>query len=177
MVDCCDCTHDTLVLWWQRYNKNVDMTRGASADESGPLRGPFRCAPVSPGHTDLRPVRPGVTSSQGRWPCQGLRPYFTGDSISLLGKFPHFPPCSHVRGVSSWPWRPVETQPHLPLFPHFPPCSHVRGFSTVGWYFVESRVYSGNSGKVKKRKQRPQNSKNMFSVACREGKMQYLRSL
>ena len=50
------------------------MTRGASADESGPLRGPFRCAPVSPGHTDLRPVRPGVTSSQGLWPCTGLRP-------------------------------------------------------------------------------------------------------
>lgn len=27
-----------------------------------------------PGHTALRSVRPGVGSSQGRWPCAGLRP-------------------------------------------------------------------------------------------------------
>ena len=31
--------------------------------------------------------------------------------------------------------------------------------------------------RVKKRKQWPQNSKNMFFVACHEGKMLYLRSL
>ena len=30
--------------------------------------------PCTPGHTDLRPVRPGVTSIQGLWPCADLRP-------------------------------------------------------------------------------------------------------
>ena len=41
---------------------------------SGPLRGPFRFVSSSPRHTDLRPVRRGAYSSQGLWPCSGLRP-------------------------------------------------------------------------------------------------------
>ena len=38
---------------------------------SGPLQGPYRHGCLSPGLTDLRPVRPGVDAIQGRWPCAG----------------------------------------------------------------------------------------------------------
>ena len=44
---------------------------------SGPLQGPYRHERLSPGPTDLRPVRPGVSTIQGRWPCAGLRPALT----------------------------------------------------------------------------------------------------
>ena len=62
-------------------------------------------------------------------------------------------------------------------FPHFPPCSHGRVISLWGGKFVERHVYSGKGGKSEKTKTKGANSKNMFSVACHEGKMQYLRSL
>ena len=48
-----------------------------SATVIGPLQGPIGVLPVSPGPTDLRPVRPGAYTSQGRWPCAGLRPALT----------------------------------------------------------------------------------------------------
>ena len=62
-------------------------------------------------------------------------------------------------------------------FPHFPPCSHGRGVFHCAVDFVEWRVYGGKGGKSEKTKTKAVNSKIMFSVACHEGKMQYLRSL
>ena len=56
----------------------------------------------------------------------------------------------------------------------------VWGFPLWGGNFVERHVYGGkggNGGKGEKTKTKGVNSKNMFSVACRVGKMQYLRSL
>ena len=43
----------------------------AIAVVSGPLQGPYRQPRLSLGLTDLRPVRPRVSPSQGRWPCAG----------------------------------------------------------------------------------------------------------
>ena len=41
----------------------------------GPLRGPIRFLLAIPRpHEVLRPVRPGVKDSQGRWPCAGFLP-------------------------------------------------------------------------------------------------------
>ena len=40
----------------------------------GPLRGPWLMWHFPPRHAGLRPTRRGVDSSQGRWPCRGLRP-------------------------------------------------------------------------------------------------------
>jgi hypothetical protein len=45
------------------------------------------------------------------------------------------------------------------------------------WRGVNGRVNGGKGGKSEKTKTMAVNSKNMFSVACHEGKMQYLRSL
>ena len=45
--------------------------RVAPVAVSGPLQGPYRHRCLSPGHTDLRPVRPGVGVIHGRWPCAG----------------------------------------------------------------------------------------------------------
>ena len=56
----------------------------------------------------------------------------------------------------------------------------VWGFPLWGGNFVERHVYGGKGGKGgkgEKTKTKGVNSKNLFSVACRVGKMQYLRSL
>ena len=50
------------------------LRRGCFAGVGGPLRGPFEAWLLPPRHEDLRPSRRGVTSSQGLWPCAGLRP-------------------------------------------------------------------------------------------------------
>ena len=39
-----------------------------------PSTRPVAVCGLSLGHTDLRPVRPRANSSQGLWPCAGLRP-------------------------------------------------------------------------------------------------------
>ena len=45
------------------------------SDAIGPLRGPIQFLLAIPRpHEVLRPVRPGVKDSQGRWPCAGFLP-------------------------------------------------------------------------------------------------------
>ena len=55
--------------------RNRAPAKSPDSDSIGPLRGPFLLLPAFPRpHEVLRPVRPGVNDSQGRWPCAGLQP-------------------------------------------------------------------------------------------------------